>query len=103
MPNLWDIPGGSMEIGEKPEATVIREILEETNLKVRLNNLQFAYSNFTELPERQTIQLIYDADYISGEIKLNSKEHDKYLWVTLEDAKKMRLINFLDEYLNKIK
>ena len=103
MPNLWDIPGGSKEIGERPEATVIREILEETNLKVRLNNLQFAYSNFTELPERQTIQLIYDADYISGEIKLNSKEHDKYLWVTLEDAKKMRLINFLDEYLNKIK
>lgn len=31
---MWDLPGGSMEFGESPEATLIREVEEETGLQL---------------------------------------------------------------------
>jgi len=35
----WLLPGGGMEPGETPEATVAREMREETNLTVRVERL----------------------------------------------------------------
>lgn len=37
----WLLPGGGMEPGETPEATVAREMREETNLIVRVERLLF--------------------------------------------------------------
>jgi len=35
----WGLPGGSLEYGEHPEEAVIREVLEETGLHVRIERL----------------------------------------------------------------
>lgn len=37
----WLLPGGGREAGETPEATVAREMREETNLTVRVERLLF--------------------------------------------------------------
>ena len=31
-PNIWSVPGGGVEYGEKPKETAIREFYEETNI-----------------------------------------------------------------------
>ena len=31
-PNMWSVPGGGVEYGEKPKETAIREFYEETNI-----------------------------------------------------------------------
>lgn len=41
---LWGLPGGRVEAGESIEAAALREAKEETNLKVRLTELQGVYS-----------------------------------------------------------
>ena len=47
---LWEFPGGKQEKGEKPADTVVREVLEEMNLAVRVVSLactiRHAYSHF---------------------------------------------------------
>jgi ADP-ribose pyrophosphatase YjhB (NUDIX family) len=42
---LWSIPGGGMEVGERIAATVVREVKEETGLKVEPETLVGIYSN----------------------------------------------------------
>lgn len=37
---IWVIPGGKAEVGEKPEQTAVREFLEETEVSVRKNDIK---------------------------------------------------------------
>ncbi|MEM6628382.1 MAG: NUDIX domain-containing protein [Bacteroidota bacterium] len=41
----WDLPGGKIEVGEDPEATLLREIEEETGLHPDRYRLIGVYSN----------------------------------------------------------
>jgi ADP-ribose pyrophosphatase YjhB (NUDIX family) len=42
---LWSIPGGGMEVGETIAETVVREVEEETGLKVEPERLVGIYTN----------------------------------------------------------
>src|SRR6266536_490956 len=44
----WELPGGKLELGETPEACVVREIEEELGLTVRIGLLldSWVYHNF---------------------------------------------------------
>ena len=37
LPNIWSIPGGGIENGESPGQAAIREVHEETNIKIGTN------------------------------------------------------------------
>lgn len=102
MPGKWDIPGGSMEKGETIEETVTREVLEETGIRIKPGKPLYIFSNFVELPNRQTIQVIMEAEYVEGDVRLNPSEHSDSRWVTAEEAKAFPLINFLESYLQNM-
>ncbi len=48
--NLWEFPGGCLEEGESPEQAVVREYLEETELRVapmeKIATVQHSYMNY---------------------------------------------------------
>jgi mutator protein MutT len=88
-------PGGGVEEGETIEEAVIREMLEETTMEVKINKLLYhhIYDNDTE-------QYFYLCDYVSGEPKLdeNSEEKEKMLegkdfydpkWIKIKELKNM--------------
>jgi len=41
--DLWNLPGGGLEPGELPDAAVMREVEEETGLRVRVDKLVGIY------------------------------------------------------------
>lgn len=62
LPNIWSVPGGGIEPGEKPKETAIREFYEETNIE--LNNeddirLIGVVNNYTKNGDLKGVMYIY--------------------------------------------
>lgn len=63
---LWEFPGGRVEEGEDPEATVVRECREEIALEVRaVDILEVAFHRYRE---KTVLLLFYDCRVIGGTI-----------------------------------
>ena len=77
--DLWEIPGGRMEYGETLEETLVREVMEETNLTVEPGKIITSWDLMQE--HRQISGVIFMCRNMSGEIKL-SNEHKDYQWIT---------------------
>jgi nucleoside triphosphatase len=104
----YTVPGGHIELGERAEDAIVREVKEETGLD--------------SVPEELLIvqQAIYPKDYhkhehyifmdyvcraTSSEVRLDGRELQSYIWVRPEDAIKLDLEeytrNFVLKYLQK--
>lgn len=76
--NAWGFPGGAMELGESAEETAIREIYEETGIKVTVEHLIGVYTKyFDEYPngdQAQTIVVVFQCKPVGGSLKADGKE-----------------------------
>jgi len=61
-PHGWAIPGGFVDLGERVEATAVREALEETSLQVTLRALLGLYSDPARDPRGHTVTAVYVAE-----------------------------------------
>jgi nucleoside triphosphatase len=89
----YGLPGGKVELGEKLEEALKREIKEETNLDIF--DIQFALMQefiFGKefYKKRHFIFLDYTAKTETKNVKLNSEAED-YIWVNPEKALDLEL------------
>ncbi|MBI4122968.1 MAG: NUDIX domain-containing protein [Parcubacteria group bacterium] len=87
-PGRWVIPGGAREEGETPAECAVREIAEETGVRVSISDLQklidFPYSHRRK-SYRDKVFLCF-----VGYVEIQSNEGQMH-WKTLEEIKKLRL------------
>jgi len=87
----WVLPGGHIELGERMEDALRREVKEETNLDIRdIEFICFQEFIYDERfwKRRHFIFFDYACRTDSTDIKLND-EAQEYVWGTLEEALKM--------------
>ena len=65
----WALPGGFVEYGEKTEDAAVREVLEETGLKTKIDHLVGVYSDPNRDPRGHTITAAYFLEIIDGNVK----------------------------------
>jgi len=72
----WALPGGFVDYGETVENAIIREINEETSLKVKIKDLIGIYSNPNRDPRGHTISIVYLLEIKSGILKSGDDASD---------------------------
>lgn len=92
LPGAWDLAGGKVEKHEDPNMSILREISEETSLKV--GDARVIYIS-SELASAFIISLFYVAKYIEQAINL-SDEHTEFRWITKQE---FRLLDIPDKFL----
>jgi 8-oxo-dGTP diphosphatase len=84
-PNMWDIPGGNVEINETPEECIIREIKEEFGITIT------GYELFEEreFPDRTEFTFWQRANFDIQDIELT--EGQRLSWFSEQELKTMQL------------
>lgn len=72
----WEFPGGKVEKGETDQQALAREIKEELNIVVEVDEL--IDENYNEYKDKNVNLKVYKCKYVSGEI--NDTEHQALEW-----------------------
>jgi 8-oxo-dGTP diphosphatase len=68
----WVLPGGFVRYGEKVESAAVREVREETGLKVKLGKLLGVYSDPERDPRGHVVSICFLASRAGGKLKAAS-------------------------------
>lgn len=85
----WEFPGGKIEAGENDVDALKREIKEELDIDINVN--QLIDENYHEYHDFNVNLKVYRCEYVSGEI--NDTEHQSLKWV---ETKKLNELDWAD-------
>jgi len=102
----YTVPGGHIELGERSEVAVRREVKEEVGLEVepvRILLVQEAIFPADYIKHEHYIFLDYLCRATSSTVKLDGKEIQDYVWTDPNDALQLELESFtrnlVEEYV----
>jgi|SRR3989338_4911969 len=96
-PNIWEIPGGRLELGEDPYLGLIREIREETGMLVEIL-YPLSVRHFMRDDGQVITMIIFLCKPQTSFVKLSS-EHSKFEWEEIEKSKE-KLTEFFHEEID---
>ncbi len=94
-PGGFDFPGGNIDEGEDIPAGAARELLEEAGLRLNESDLQLVFAltktgHHTEVKaEVNMVWLGFIAKLPRGQAAQLSHEHQRFEWLSIEDALKV--------------
>ena len=98
----WGFPKGHVEVGETEIETALREVKEETNLDVKINeNKKYTIEYITDKGTLKQV-IFFIAKKISGNEKYQESEIKSMKWMTFEDAIKTITYDNTRELFSKI-
>ena len=92
-PDRWEFPGGKIEFGEHPEAALVREIMEELGIKIKVRKLHTVLSHVYPFQGKKLhiILLVFITDYVSGKVRNLDVQDSR--WVTKNELKNFEFVS----------
>jgi len=99
-PERWELPGGRLNRGEGIREALVREVLEETGLKVVPGRLLGAGNQ--ERTEGRVVHLVLAVTDSAGELTL-SDEHDAHRWITPNGLSRLPLSDWMAAWVTGLR
>ena len=96
--DMWEFPGGKIELGESREEALIREVKEE--LELDINNLEYLTTVEYDYPNFHFTMHCFICEICGGELVLNA--HNDAKWVSLEELSTQKWVPADVEVVEKI-
>ena len=96
--DMWEFPGGKIELGESREEALIREVKEE--LELDINNLEYLTTVDYDYPNFHLTMQCFICEICGGELVLNA--HNDAKWVSLEELSTQKWVPADVEVVEKI-
>lgn len=85
----WTMPGGKLDFGESFEDAAIREVKEETGIKINSRNLKLISLTNDIVPDAHFVTLGFLCEKFEGEAKvMEPDEITEWKWFSLENLPK---------------
>lgn len=97
-PDNYCFPGGTVEYNESLEQAAIRELYEETGIKVDNNNLEKMVIVYPSGYKK----VIFVSKIDDAEVRLNY-EHTHYIWVDSSESANWPIVNGLRTTISSLK
>lgn len=94
----YDLPGGRMIIGEQAEATLKREVYEETGLSLTTARLIDTWHH-TRDEAFHIVGVFYQCTVVDDDIVI-SEEHKGYKWMSVEEFMSLQVPSFRDRIMD---
>ena len=94
----WEFPGGKIECDETKEEALVREIREEFNADILVND--FVGEVVHHYPEKDVKLFFYKAQLLGEDIEL--LEHEDYKWITKDEKANYRFASADEKILGLI-
>ncbi len=88
----WLLPGGGIEFTERADEALIRELKEETNLDIEVQNLAFITESISFNKRTHIVHVVFFATVLGGTLALpNEKRISGVKYLTLKELAKETL------------
>lgn len=98
MPNKWSLCGGIINKNETKENAIVREIKEETNLDVNINDLTL-YKELYDKEENYYLTC-YKIKIFDNNVILDEAQNDEYEWVNFQNFKNFDYVPHTKEFIH---
>ncbi|MFK8137731.1 MAG: 8-oxo-dGTP diphosphatase MutT [Bdellovibrionales bacterium] len=85
LPGLWEFPGGKIELGERPQEALKRELQEELGIDSDID--QIFLSNSHTYGDKGILLVFYRVDFWRGEPK--ALHHSELKWIDVKELHKL--------------
>jgi ADP-ribose pyrophosphatase YjhB (NUDIX family) len=103
---IYNLPGGNLELGEHLSDTLAREMQEELSLQVSVGDMILVGEVFLETQKKHTLHLLFEGKIMQGTPMLNPKETSALAvkWIDVNHLMEVNLYpNFAREILKYLK
>lgn len=91
-----DVPGGRVEVGQKFDESLLREVKEETGLDVEIGKSFFVNESYPIVRGEnwQIIRIFFECHSKSKDVRL-SDDHSEFIWIKPEEYTQYNVIENL--------
>ena len=92
-PDIWEIPGGRLNVGESLEEGLKREIFEELGIRIRVGRLVYSEQFQQASDGLASLMLAYEASLEDPEARLvlDPNEVAETIWIEMKDFEARKL------------